>query len=115
MKAKLKTNYDTSAIETRVFKKVGKKREKCKLSTLEELEKLVTYRSTIRLVVMPNKLWALKNYDGKTVASFLYSIITDIVNYSETLIGLDIIFRCCSHCSALAALSALFRIVLWLG
>ena len=32
-----------------------------------------------------------KNYDGKTVASFLYSIITDKVNYSETLIGLDML------------------------
>ena len=32
-----------------------------------------------------------KNYDGKTVASFLYSIITDKVNYNETLIGLDML------------------------
>jgi len=33
----------------------------------------------------------LKNYDGKTVASFLYDIITDKVNYSKTLIGLDML------------------------
>jgi len=64
-KAKLKTKYETGEVETKVFKKVDGKRIKEKLRTLPELEKLVTYRSTIRLVLMPNKLWALKNYDGK--------------------------------------------------
>jgi hypothetical protein len=64
-KAKLKTKYETGAIETKVFKKVDGERMKEKLNTLSELEKLVTYRSTIRLVLMPNKLWAMKNYDGK--------------------------------------------------
>tara|TARA_Y100001938_G_scaffold76561_1_gene105945 strand:- start:401 stop:1438 length:1038 start_codon:yes stop_codon:yes gene_type:complete len=33
----------------------------------------------------------LENYDGDTVASFLYSIITDKVNYDKTLIGLDML------------------------
>merc|ERR1711871_1225883 len=64
-KAKLKTNYDTGDIETKVYKKEGSDRLKQKVKTLSDLESLVTYRSTIRLVVMPNKLWAMKNMQGK--------------------------------------------------
>ena len=64
-KAKLKTNYETGDIETKVYKKEGSDRLKQKVKTLSDLESLVTYRSTIRLVVMPNKLWAMKNMQGK--------------------------------------------------
>ena len=64
-KAKLKTNYESGAVETVVYKKENGDRLKQKVKTLTELESLVTYRSTIRLVVMPNKLWAMKNMQGK--------------------------------------------------
>ena len=64
-KAKLKTNYESGAVETVVYKKEKGDRLKQKVKTLTELESLVTYRSTIRLVVMPNKLWAMKNMQGK--------------------------------------------------
>lgn len=33
----------------------------------------------------------VKNYDGKTVAQFLYDIVTDKVNYDETFIGLEML------------------------
>ena len=33
----------------------------------------------------------IKNYDGKTVAQFIYEIVTDKVNYNETVIGLDML------------------------
>tara|TARA_Y100001937_G_scaffold122208_1_gene182218 strand:+ start:449 stop:1492 length:1044 start_codon:yes stop_codon:yes gene_type:complete len=33
----------------------------------------------------------VKNYDGKTVAQFIYQIVTDSVNYDETVIGLDML------------------------
>tara|TARA_R100001443_G_scaffold77411_2_gene84623 strand:- start:488 stop:1534 length:1047 start_codon:yes stop_codon:yes gene_type:complete len=33
----------------------------------------------------------LKNYDGKTVGQFIYEIVTDEVNYNETVIGLDML------------------------
>ena len=33
----------------------------------------------------------VKNYDGKTVAQFIYEIITDKVNYDETVISLDML------------------------
>jgi len=64
-KAKLKTNYETGNIETVVYKKDNGDRSKEKVKTLTDLESLVTYRSTIRMVVMPNKLWAAKNMQGK--------------------------------------------------
>lgn len=32
-----------------------------------------------------------KNYDGKTLASFIYDIVTDKVNYDKTVIGLDML------------------------
>lgn len=64
-KAKLKTNYESGNVETVVYKKENSDRSKVKVTTLTELESLVTYRSTIRLVVMPNKLWAAKNMQGK--------------------------------------------------
>jgi len=61
IKVKLRTNYDSGKIETTVFKKDTTGRNKVKVSTLQELERLVTYRSTVRMVIMPNKLWAMKN------------------------------------------------------
>ena len=64
-KAKLKTNYESGDVETVVYKKDNGNRSKQKVKTLTDLESLVTYRSTIRLVVMPNKLWAMKNMQGK--------------------------------------------------
>ena len=64
-KAKLKTNYESGNVETIVYKKENSDRTKVKVTTLTDLESLVTYRSTIRLVVMPNKLWAAKNMQGK--------------------------------------------------
>lgn len=33
----------------------------------------------------------VKNYDGKTVAQFIYEIVTDKINYNETVIGLDML------------------------
>ena len=33
----------------------------------------------------------VKNYDGKTLAQFIYEIVTDNVNYDETIIGLDML------------------------
>merc|ERR1711871_1256485 len=65
IKVKLKTNYETGNIETSVFKKTEAGRQRAKVTTLADLEKLVTYRSVIRMVVMPNKLWAMKNMQGK--------------------------------------------------
>ena len=65
IKVKLKTNYETGAIETSVFKKTESGRQRAKVTTLQDLEQLVTYRSVIRMVVMPNKLWAMKNMQGK--------------------------------------------------
>jgi len=65
MKAKFNLDWDTGNIETKMFKLVDGKREKVKVTTLESVEQLVTYRSNIRLVLMPNKLWAMKAYDGK--------------------------------------------------
>lgn len=33
----------------------------------------------------------VKNYDGKTVSQFIYEIVTDKINYNETVIGLDML------------------------
>ncbi|MAL47191.1 hypothetical protein [Hyphomonas sp.] len=33
----------------------------------------------------------VKNYDGKTVAQFIYEVVTDNINYDETIIGLDML------------------------
>ena len=64
-KAKMNLNWETSDITTKMFKLVDGKRNKTPVKTLEDVEKLVTYMSTIRMVLMPNKLWALKTFDGK--------------------------------------------------
>ena len=65
MKAKFNLNFDTGDITTKMFKLVDGQREKVNVTTLESVEQLVTFRSTVRLVLMPNKLWAMKAYDGK--------------------------------------------------
>ena len=42
-----------------VYKLTDGSRSQVKVTTLESVEELVTYRSSIRMVLMPNKLWAL--------------------------------------------------------
>ena len=65
-KAKLNLDYESGNITTKVFKLCSNNsRENMSISTLDGLETLVTYRSSIRMIVMPNKLWALKTFDGK--------------------------------------------------
>ena len=48
-----------------MYKSENGDRTKFNVTDLESVETLVTYRSKIRMVVMPNKLWALKTFDGK--------------------------------------------------
>ena len=64
-KAKMNLNWETSEITTKMFKLVDGKRVKSPVKTLGDVEQLVTFMSTIRMVLMPNKLWALKTFDGK--------------------------------------------------
>jgi len=65
LKAKMNLDYESGNVTTNVYKLVDGSRTQCKVSTLETVEQLVTFRSTIRMVLMPNKLWALKTFDGK--------------------------------------------------
>jgi len=65
-KAKLNLDYESGNITTKVFKlSPNSTREDMSITTLDQLETLVTFRSSIRMIVMPNKLWALKTFDGK--------------------------------------------------
>jgi hypothetical protein len=64
-KAKMNLDWDSGNITTKMFKLVDGERVKSPVKTLENVEELVTFMSTIRMVLMPNKLWALKTFDGK--------------------------------------------------
>jgi len=68
MKAKFHLDYESGNMKTKLYKRLpdGKiKREEVAIKTLADVEKLVTYKSRVRLILMPNKLWALKTYNGK--------------------------------------------------
>ena len=54
--------------------------------TALDVRTVLTGRDGVKLNVSD-----IKNYDGKTVAQFLYDIISDKVNYNETVIGLDML------------------------
>ena len=64
-KAKFNLDYETGNIKTKMYKSENGTRTKFNVTDLESVETLVTYRSKVRMVVMPNKLWALKTFDGK--------------------------------------------------
>jgi hypothetical protein len=68
MKAKFHLDYESGNMKTKLYKRLTDgtiKREEVAVKTLADIEKLVTYRSRVRLILMPNKLWALKTYNGK--------------------------------------------------
>jgi len=68
MKAKFHLDYETGNMKTKLYKRVTEgdvKREEVPIKTLVDVEKLVTWKSRVRLILMPNKLWALKTYNGK--------------------------------------------------
>ncbi len=65
IKAKMNLDWESGNITTKMFKLVDGKRVKTQVKTLNDVEQLVTFMSTIRMVLMPNKLWALKTFDGK--------------------------------------------------
>jgi hypothetical protein len=71
-KAKIDTDYDSGKVKTRVYRKLskeeaksqGKKRELIdNIETITDLTKYVTYNSTIKMIIMANKLWATNSPD----------------------------------------------------
>jgi len=69
-KANFRTDYETGEMQTKFFmrKKIGDKtiREPIEgVESISDAEKYVKYKGTVRLVMIPNKLWVMKNYEGK--------------------------------------------------
>jgi hypothetical protein len=71
-KAKIDTDYNSGEVKTLVYRKLseeeaksqGKKRELIKgIETITDLTKYVTYNSTVKLIMMANKLWAANSPD----------------------------------------------------
>jgi hypothetical protein len=66
MKTKFHLDYESGNMKTKLYKKnKDGQREEVGAVTLNDIEKYVTYRSKVRLILMPNKLWGLKTYNGK--------------------------------------------------
>jgi len=66
MKTKFHLDFESGNMKTKLFKKnPDGKREEVMVQSLKDVEKHVTFRSKVRLILMPNKLWGLKTYNGK--------------------------------------------------
>lgn len=70
IKANFRTDYETGKMQTKFYmrKKIGDKtiREEIEgVESISDAEKFVKYKGNIRFVMIPNKLWVMKNYEGK--------------------------------------------------
>jgi len=65
MKTKFHIDWESGDMKTKLYKRVDSQREEINVRSLVDVEKLVTFKSKVRLILMPNKLWALKTYNGK--------------------------------------------------
>jgi len=69
MKAKFHLDYETGNMKTKLYKRTmseddSVRRDEISIKTLKDVEKYVTFNSKVRLIMMPNKLWALRTYNG---------------------------------------------------
>lgn len=67
MKLNIALDYNTDKVQTQLFVKNEEgKREPTKVETLDELCKYVHYKSNVRLIILANKFYVMKNPDPKT-------------------------------------------------
>jgi|UniRef100_A0A6C0LYM0 hypothetical protein len=67
MKVYISLDYNTDKVQTQLFIKNDKgQRELTKVDTLDDLAKFVRYKSNVRMIIMANKFYVMKNPDPKT-------------------------------------------------
>lgn len=76
-KVKLDTEWQTNKILTKVFVKSSEGRQEVtedQLTCIDDLHQLVNYRSTVRMIVMFNKFYAMKNAPGGSKKKYGFTI-----------------------------------------
>lgn len=84
-KMKLSVSYPDNELQTVVFLKDGKKREKVTVKSVTDLEKYHNWGCKARYIVMANKLWAAKNKNesGQRKYGITFKIIQMVLTPSE--------------------------------
>ena len=76
-KVKLDTEWQTNKILTKVFVKTPEGRQEVnndQLTCVDDLHQLVNYRSSIRMIIMFNKFYAMKNAPGGSKKKYGFTI-----------------------------------------
>ena len=67
MKLNIALDYNSDRVQTQLFVKNAEgKREATPVETLDDLQKYVSYKSNVRMIIMANKFYVMKNPDPKT-------------------------------------------------